>query len=127
MPARCRSKSAQDEIRRVESAGGWIGDGRVCDVLAVSRAFGDGEFKGANTDTLLSEGVKYNWWKPEFAESVNITGDLVLALPAVSVTRVSEALGDEFIVMASDGLWCGPLCPSLFMLCAAPGYGLAAR
>ncbi len=34
-----------EEIERVESAGGWIVDGRVCNILAVSRAFGDPEFK----------------------------------------------------------------------------------
>jgi hypothetical protein len=34
-----------EEIERVEAAGGWIIDGRVCNVLAVSRAFGDPEFK----------------------------------------------------------------------------------
>lgn len=34
-----------EEIERVEAAGGWITDGRVCNVLAVSRAFGDPEFK----------------------------------------------------------------------------------
>lgn len=34
-----------EEIERVEAAGGWIVDGRVCNVLAVSRAFGDPEFK----------------------------------------------------------------------------------
>ncbi len=34
-----------EEMERVEAAGGWIVDGRVCNVLAVSRAFGDLEFK----------------------------------------------------------------------------------
>lgn len=34
-----------EEIERVEAAGGWIVDGRVCNILAVSRAFGDPEFK----------------------------------------------------------------------------------
>jgi serine/threonine protein phosphatase PrpC len=34
-----------EESERVEAAGGWIVDGRVCNILAVSRAFGDPEFK----------------------------------------------------------------------------------
>ncbi len=33
------------ERARVEAAGGWVVDGRVCDVIAVSRAFGDLQFK----------------------------------------------------------------------------------
>lgn len=33
------------EVKRVKAAGGWIHDGRVCNILAVSRAFGDWEFK----------------------------------------------------------------------------------
>lgn len=37
-----------EEIERVEAAGGWIVDGRVCNILAVSRAFGDPEFKVRN-------------------------------------------------------------------------------
>lgn len=32
-------------MERVESTGAWVIDGRVCNVLAVSRAFGDPEFK----------------------------------------------------------------------------------
>jgi hypothetical protein len=32
-------------VARVESTGAWVVDGRVCGVLAVSRAFGDPEFK----------------------------------------------------------------------------------
>jgi protein phosphatase 1A len=94
-------------MARVKAAGGWIGDGRVCDVLAVSRAFGDWEFKGTNTGTLLEEGVKYKWWDQTFADGVTFTGDLVVASPAVSVTEVSEEAGDEFVVVATDGLWCG--------------------
>jgi hypothetical protein len=33
------------EVKRVKSTGGWVYDGRVCNILAVSRAFGDWEFK----------------------------------------------------------------------------------
>ena len=42
----------------MEAAGGWIADGRVCDILAVSRAFGDREFKGKGLQVLLDKGVK---------------------------------------------------------------------
>lgn len=101
-----RSPIAREEMARVKAAGGWLGDGRVCDVLAVSRAFGDWEFKSGNTDTLLKEGVEFEWWDQAFADRQNINGDLVIATPAVSETEVSEAAGDEFIVVATDGLWC---------------------
>ncbi len=46
------------EVERVESVGGWIADGRVCDILAVSRAFGDYEFKGEGLPQLLKRGIE---------------------------------------------------------------------
>ena len=39
-----------DEVARVRGTGGWIYDGRVCNILAVSRAFGDWEFKVCGCD-----------------------------------------------------------------------------
>ena len=46
------------ETARVQAAGGWVADGRVCDVLAVSRAFGDREFKGEGLPRMMERGVK---------------------------------------------------------------------
>ena len=46
------------ESKRVEAVGGWIEDGRVCDVLAVSRAFGDPHFKGQGLPQLLQYGME---------------------------------------------------------------------
>lgn len=47
------------EIARVEEAGGWVADGRVCDVIAVSRAFGDIQFKEAQgRKDMLDQGVE---------------------------------------------------------------------
>jgi hypothetical protein len=40
-----------EEIERVEGSGGWIVDGRVCNILAVSRAFGDPEFKVSSSSS----------------------------------------------------------------------------
>ena len=48
----------RSETARVKSTGGWIYDGRVCNILAVSRAFGDWEFKGAGLKQLLQAGVE---------------------------------------------------------------------
>ena len=46
------------EVARVQSVGGWIEDGRVCDVLAVSRSFGDAMFKGDGRPDLLQFGIE---------------------------------------------------------------------
>ena len=50
-------KTGRQEMDRVVRAGGWSVGGRVCGILAVSRAFGDYEFKGGRFDLLedLSE------------------------------------------------------------------------
>lgn len=52
------SVTVGSEQERVEEAGGWIADGRVCDILAVSRAFGDREFKGDGLPVMLQKGVE---------------------------------------------------------------------
>ena len=50
--------TVEAEVHRVEEVGGWIEDGRVCDVIAVSRAFGDKEFKGDGAKSMLQRGVR---------------------------------------------------------------------
>ena len=46
------------EIERVQAAGGWVADERVCDILMVSRAFGDADFKGRGLYDLVRKGVE---------------------------------------------------------------------
>ena len=52
------TKTVESEVARVEGTGGWISDDRVCDILAVSRAFGDPQFKGEGLPSLLQYGVE---------------------------------------------------------------------
>lgn len=106
----CRSKAAKAERKRVQDTGGWVSsDGRVCDVLAVSRAFGDAEFKGEGLSQLLADGVKARFWTQKFADAARFTSDPVIATPTVTYTSLGEELGDEFIVMGTDGLWYVPV------------------
>ena len=43
------------------------------------------------------------FWNDEFAQSVDFTGDPVVATP--DVTEIAIKDDDEFIILASDGLW----------------------
>ena len=53
-----KSDTEQAEIQRVKAAGGWVEDERVCDILAVSRAFGDADFKAPGVQRLAKKGVE---------------------------------------------------------------------
>lgn len=92
-----------EEIERVEAAGGWIVDGRVCNILAVSRAFGDPEFKGDGLQILLSEGAQKGSWPKDFAAKHKFKADPVIPVPDVSQVDFDDQ--DEFLVIATDGLW----------------------
>eukprot|EP00505_MAST-04D_sp_SCG-Rhode-Island_P001308 Stramenopile-MAST_4_protein_1308 len=77
----------ESEERRINDAGGKVFSSRIYGVLAVSRAFGDADFK------LGCE------WLREY----NVTANLVLADPEIEVTQLTD--NDEFIILACDGLW----------------------
>ena len=53
-----KSDAVKSEVQRVQEAGGWIEDGRVCDLIAVSRAFGDRYFKQPGVNQLAEKSVK---------------------------------------------------------------------
>ena len=44
-----------------------------------------------------------NYWDEEFASSVSFSGDPVVATPDVCEVDGTDA--DEFLVLATDGLW----------------------
>lgn len=71
-----------EELRRIERAGGFVEEGRVQGILAMTRAFGDYQFK----DRKLPG-----------------ADQMVTAMPDVKIFELSPAL--EFFVLASDGVW----------------------
>jgi len=98
-----RSPSCASEKERVEGGGGWVSDGRVCSILAVSRAFGDRDFKSPRLQHLLEMGVQEGVWTRQHAEGVLFTADPVTAVP--DITEILLGPEDEFLVLASDGVW----------------------
>lgn len=99
-----RGPMVAEEIKRVEAGGGWVDDGRVCGVLAVSRAFGDADFKAPHLERLLKRGVEDGHWDEAFASTIRFTADPVTSEPDV-FEMTTEAGDDEFVVVATDGLW----------------------
>ncbi|KAK9122192.1 hypothetical protein Syun_019809 [Stephania yunnanensis] len=96
------NKVSLQEIRRINEAGGWISNGRICGDIAVSRAFGDLRFKTKKNE-MLQKGVAAGRWSQKFVSRVQFKGDLVSASPDIyQVPLESDA---EFIILASDGLW----------------------
>jgi len=92
------------ETKRIEESGGWVEDGRVCGILAVSRAFGDADFKGKGLEKLIKQGVEDGFWTAEFAKTIKFVNDPVISVPDVLEMSISHDT-DEFVIIASDGLW----------------------
>jgi protein phosphatase 1A len=94
-----RTKTGRDEIERIAMAGGWVTQERVCGILAVSRAFGDYEFKGGRSE-LLDE---FRYDGNSQAANFTLHSPPVIALP--HVYELSRTIDDEFIIIATDGIW----------------------
>ncbi|GJP53453.1 hypothetical protein CLOM_g12618 [Closterium sp. NIES-68] len=98
------SPTAKAEIKRIEKAGGWVSQGRVCGVVAVSRAFGNANFK-TRREQMLSEGVKKGRWTTRFVSKRSFESDWISAVPDVYAAELEDDA--EFVIIASDGLWDG--------------------
>ncbi|XP_075485466.1 protein phosphatase 2C 57 [Primulina tabacum] len=96
------NKISLQEIKRINEAGGWIVNGRICGEISVSRALGDMRFKNKKHE-MLEKGVEEGRWTEKFVSRIRFKGDLVTASPDVS--QVSLGPDAEFILLASDGLW----------------------
>lgn len=70
------------EKRRITKAGGFVEDGRVNGIIAVSRAIGDWEYK---SPSLKAEDM------------------MVTAYPEVKVEKLTP--DHDFIIIACDGIW----------------------
>lgn len=89
--------SREDEAKRIKDAGGFIINNRVMGELAVSRAFGDCEFKKGIQSIIEEEGGivngdDKNWFEP-----------LITAEPDIEVTQITK--DDQFLLLACDGLY----------------------
>ena len=75
------------ETERIKAAGGWVSSRRLCGVLAVSRSFGDIEYKT----------LKEKCWERSFS------ADPLISEPDVRKELVNDE--DEFVVLATDGVF----------------------
>jgi protein phosphatase 2C family protein 2/3 len=89
----------EDEVQRIRDAGGTVRKGRVDNVLAVTRSFGDIQHVGFGIEELAG-------MKPEGESTEDdkmLTSGFVIAKPDVVTETVQD--DDEFVVLASDGLF----------------------
>lgn len=101
IPLSCDHKpSLEAESRRIRKAGGFVINQRVMGELAVSRAFGDAEFKKGIQSILEAEGAQMN---RDSTSETDWDCPLVIAEPEISVMRILPE--DEFVLLACDGLF----------------------
>lgn len=73
-----------DEVARVQAAGGFFHDGKVNDLIRVTRSIGDLELKGRKHVTF---------------PNLNLSADVITPTPDVHVRQLSSQ--DAFVIMAS--------------------------
>ncbi len=72
-------------------------------MLAVSRAFGDWEFKGEGLAQLMVEGVERGYWDDKTARSARFTSDPVIPTPDVTEIAIKEGEDEFLLVRARQG------------------------
>ncbi|CAM9608520.1 unnamed protein product [Chrysoparadoxa australica] len=103
--SRDHKPSREDEMERIKDAGGLVINKRVMGELAVSRAFGDKEFKMGmksilNEDTDSSGGCGEGEGS---AEESTADKPLITAEPEMFCTAITPQ--DQFVLLACDGLF----------------------
>jgi protein phosphatase PTC4 len=89
------------ELMRIHSDGGYVSQNRVNSILALSRAFGDFNFKLQNNNNhgkfhLSRNNKRINLTPPEEFQ-VTVEPDILI--------QKLDKLQDEFMVVACDGIW----------------------
>ena len=94
-----------DENKRIRNAGGFVINNRVMGELAVSRAFGDVDFKKGIQSILEEEGGGIANVDGEGQALDNAMWDqpLIIAEPDVEVITLKE--DDQFLLLGCDGLF----------------------
>eukprot|EP00850_Spirogloea_muscicola_P014922 SM000110S18929 [mRNA] locus=s110:288993:291017:- [translate_table: standard] len=92
------------EAARIKDAGGWVSGGRVCGSLAVSRAFGDVEYKAHHRRSqAMKAGITKGRWTSRFISKLRLDEDWVVVQPSVHAAHLPP--NAELVIVASDGLW----------------------
>lgn len=91
----------EDESKRIRDAGGFVINNRVMGELAVSRAFGDSEFKKGIQSIIGQDELLRNENGGE--DEKNWDQPLVIAEPDIQVVTITE--NDQFVLLACDGLY----------------------
>lgn len=99
----------EDESKRIREAGGFVINNRVMGELAVSRAFGDVEFK-KGIQSILKEEENESGAKRDGSSGIDGDGDnsswdqpLIIAEPDVQTITMGDH--DQFLLLACDGLF----------------------
>eukprot|EP00612_Vaucheria_litorea_P000704 CAMPEP_0171452898 /NCGR_PEP_ID=MMETSP0945-20130129/823_1 /TAXON_ID=109269 /ORGANISM="Vaucheria litorea, Strain CCMP2940" /LENGTH=240 /DNA_ID=CAMNT_0011977659 /DNA_START=1148 /DNA_END=1870 /DNA_ORIENTATION=+ len=90
----------EDEKLRITKAGGYIHKKRVMGCLAVSRAFGDYEFKISMPTTKEEEDL---YSKGKFLGKIQRSKSLVISDPEILVINLTGK--EDYIILACDGIF----------------------
>lgn len=94
--------SRDDEAARIKAAGGFVINRRVMGELAVSRAFGDIEFKKCIRE-IVGDAAANAAGNGEDNPDIDTSKPLIVAEPEIQIVSLTE--NDDFLLLACDGLF----------------------
>jgi len=91
----------EDEAKRIKDAGGFVINNRVMGELAVSRAFGDADFKKSIQSIIEEEGGSIK--QQQGPDDIPWDQPLIIAEPDTKILTLADE--DQFLLLACDGLF----------------------